>query len=68
MIATDANAKLESMPEPATTPPRPSPTHLEPTTPERVRQVELNRLRGIPVSRPPLFLVPCPLFLVSLPD
>ena len=64
------------MPEPesntrAITPPRTSPhnaTHLEATTPERVRQVELNRLRGrysflCSLSPPTLSLVPCSLSL-----
>ena len=44
------------MPEPEATPPR-APNHFEPTTPERVRQVELNRLRGILVSMVPRSLL-----------
>ena len=43
------------MPEPETSPPRASPTRFEPTTPERVRQVELNRLRGTLVGPSSVF-------------
>jgi hypothetical protein len=59
----------------AITPPRASPH--EATTPERVRQVELNRLRGrymymhstLCLRQPyPLFLIPIPLFLVPFID
>ena len=46
----------DRMAGPETTPPHASPTRFEPTTPERVRQVELNRLRGTVVSFVPSFL------------
>jgi hypothetical protein len=61
-----------SEPTRAVTPPNPSPNNVNPeltATPERVRQVELNRVRGISlvVSIPPVPCLGIPAIIVVVP-